>query len=85
MAGIELAQNLIKSGKNKGKVIARGVTSENHRYMLIKLDIGGVLHQVDYGSDLRFDDVINLDNIVELVLLDEHCAMWKVVGHARHD
>jgi hypothetical protein len=85
MAGIELAKNLIKDGKNKGKVIATGVTSEHNRYMLIKLDTNGVLHQVDYGSDIKFDDVINLNDIVELQILDEYCAMWKVIGHARHD
>lgn len=79
MAGISLAKKLISERRNKGKVIALGKTIYGERFMLIQLeDDRGRIHQLDYGSDIRFAQVINLNDIVELEMKDEYTAMWEV-------
>lgn len=80
MAGIKLAENLIQEGKNKGKVIAQGTTVTGDSYVIVKLhkDLG-ILHQIDYGSDISIDSNINLDDIVELIKMDDYSAIWVQV------
>ena len=79
MAGIELAKKLINDKKDKGKVIALGKTTENQKYLIIKLDDDkGIIYQIDFGSDIRFSNNINLEDEIVLKLLDEYSAEWQV-------
>lgn len=82
MAGADLAKKLIKENRNEGKVIALGSTVENQKYMLVKLNNNkGIIYQIDYGSDIRFSNNINLEDEVKLKLLDEYTAEWQVNKH----
>jgi len=80
MAGIDLAEKLIRDKKSKGKVIAIGSTTENQKYMLVKIENDrGIIYQLDYGSDIRFANNINLEDEIELKVLDKYNAEWQII------
>ena len=80
MAGINLAKQLIKEKKNKGKVIASGNTVYNEKYVIIHLEGDhGKIYQIDHGGDIKLQDNIGLEDIIELKILDEYTAEWVIV------
>ena len=80
MAGINLAEKLIKDKKDEGKVIALGKTIYNEKYLIIQLENDkGIIYQIDYGSDIRFSNNINLEDSVKLFQIDEYSAEWRVI------
>ena len=82
MAGIGLAKQLISDKKGKGKVIALGKTVYQEKYVLIQLEGDkGRIYQIDYGADIKLEDNINLEDVIELRILDEYTAKWEVVKH----
>jgi len=79
MAGIMEAKELSYKLKNTGVVIAEGITSEESKYLIIRLDNDkGVITQFDYGSDLEIDKEIQVGNKVKLTLVNEYHAKWEI-------
>lgn len=80
MAAIAEAKKQIKARKNKGTVIAIGKTIDGDKFLLIDLNGGkGIVVVFDYGSDVRFERGIKMEDRVQLKLLDSHTAEWQKV------
>lgn len=76
MAGIQTAEDYIKNGFSKGRVIAKGKTIDKLDFMLID-NRKGQTAVYDYGSDIRFEKGIKLGDKVHLKIIDRYCAIWK--------
>jgi len=87
MAGIQNAEKLIKENKDYGKVIECGKYQDGTKidfYYKISLNHGNI-DVVDYGSDVRVANNIELGDMVKLTILDEVSAMWLKEGESFSD
>lgn len=93
MAGIKEAMKRVMDGKNLGHVVAIGTLKEavkctcdvdstcelctETKYIIIRLEDGGLITQYDYGSDIHIAKNIEVRDYVILMILDNWNAEWQ--------
>lgn len=80
MSGIKTVEEMNDYGLNKGFVLAKGdiVKSnlKNTKYLIVDFNDNGWETIYDYGLDVKFDENINVGDLIELKILDEYNALW---------
>jgi len=93
MAGIKEAMKRVMDGKNLGHVVAIGDLNEavkctcdeggtceyctKTKYIIIRLEDGGLITQYDYNGDVGIADDVEVKDYVVLMILDNWNAEWQ--------
>jgi len=91
MAGINNAMKRVIENRNIGTVVAKGTLKEcscrdnegcpdcnRTKYIIIRLDHdGGLITEYDYGSDIHFENGIEVGNKVMLMINSNWNATWE--------
>jgi len=85
MAGIKEAMKRVMEHRNRGEVVAMGEVSmetcrdEPERYIIIALRGKGKITVYDYGSDIKINENIKLNDEVILNITSNWSAEWMKI------